>query len=47
MSSRFDYQWQRAFAASGFVFAVITGAGLEGFWPQPPSFAMSAPVETP
>ena len=42
MGSRFDYQWQRAFAASGFVFAAITGAGLEGFWPQPPSFAWSA-----
>jgi hypothetical protein len=42
MSSKFDYQWQRVFAASGFIFALLVGVGLEGFWAQPPSFAMSA-----
>jgi hypothetical protein len=40
--SRFDYHWQRFFAACGFIFAVVTGAGLEGFWAQPPSFGWSA-----
>ena len=42
MSSRFDERWQRVFAASGLGFAVFTGAGLEGCWPQPPSFHMTA-----
>src|SRR5947208_923126 len=44
MSSKFDYHWQRVFAASGFIFALLVGVGLEGFWAQPPSFAMSAPA---
>ena len=38
MLSGFDYQCQRFFAACGFIFAILTGAGLEGFWAQPPSF---------
>lgn len=42
MASRFDYRWQRFFAASGFIFALLTLIGLEGFWAQPPSFGMSA-----
>lgn len=40
--SRYDARWQRAFAASGFIFAIFTGVGLEGFWAQPPSFGLSA-----
>jgi hypothetical protein len=42
MSSRFDHGWQRFFAACGIIFAILTGVGLEGFWPQPPSFGLSA-----
>ena len=42
MSSRFDYAWQRFFAACALIFAVLTGAGLEGFWPQPPHFDWTA-----
>jgi hypothetical protein len=42
MSSRFDYGWQRFFAACSLIFAVLTGAGLEGFWPQPPKFYWTA-----
>jgi hypothetical protein len=39
---RFDRRWQRFFASCGLIFAALTGAGLEGFWPQPPSFNLSA-----
>src|SRR5438270_9963873 len=42
MTTRFDHRWQRLFAASGFIFAVFTGLGLEAFWPQPPDFGSSA-----
>lgn len=42
MTSKLDHQWQRFFAASGFIFAVLTGVGLEVFWAQPPDFGMSA-----
>jgi hypothetical protein len=42
MTAKFDYRWQRFFAASGLIFAVLTGVGLEGFWAQPPSLALSA-----
>lgn len=38
----FDRRWQRFFAGCGFIFAGLTGVGLEGFWPQPPSFDLSA-----
>jgi len=41
-ASRFDYQSQRVFAGSGLIFAVLTAAGLEGFWAQPPSMGLSA-----
>lgn len=37
-----DRRWQRFFASCGFIFAVIVAAGLEGFWPQPPRFDLSA-----
>jgi hypothetical protein len=40
--NRFDHRWQRFFASCCVIFAVLTGAGLEGFWPQPPSFDLSA-----
>jgi hypothetical protein len=42
MPGAFDHRWQRFFASCGFIFAVLTGAGLEGFWAQPPSFGLSA-----
>jgi len=38
----FDHRWQRFFAACGVIFAILTGAGLEGFWAQPPSFGLSS-----
>jgi hypothetical protein len=41
MSEREDFLWQRFFAACSFLFIVFTFAGLEVFWPQPPSFALS------
>jgi len=37
-----DLRWQRAFAASGVIFAILCGAGLEVFGPQPPAFDTSA-----
>jgi len=42
MSAREDYLWQRFFAACAFLFVAFTFVGLEVFWPQPPSFALSA-----
>jgi len=42
MSVRSDYRWQRFFAACSFLFAAFTFAGLELFWPQPPSFDLTA-----
>src|SRR6516165_7116518 len=42
MSERQDFLWQRFFAACSLLFVVFTFAGLEVFWPQPPSFALSA-----
>ena len=42
MSEREDFLWQRFFAACSFIFVVFTFTGLEVFWPQPPSFALSA-----
>jgi len=42
MSVRSDYRWQRFFAACAFLFAAFTFVGLEIFWPQPPSFALTA-----
>jgi uncharacterized membrane protein YidH (DUF202 family) len=42
MSEHEDFLWQRFFAACSFLFVVFTFAGLELFWPQPPSFALSA-----
>jgi uncharacterized membrane protein YidH (DUF202 family) len=42
MSEREDFLWQRFFAACSFLFVVFTFVGLEVFWPQPPSFALSA-----
>jgi hypothetical protein len=42
MSEREDFLWQRFFAACSFLFIVFTFTGLEVFWPQPPSFALSA-----
>jgi hypothetical protein len=42
ISKAFDYGWQRFFAACSLIFAVLTGAGLEGFWPQPPHFGWTA-----
>ncbi len=42
MSEREDFLWQRFFAACSFLFVVFTFTGLEIFWPQPPSFALSA-----
>ena len=42
MSEREDFLWQRFFAAFSFLFVVFTFVGLEVFWPQPPSFALSA-----
>jgi hypothetical protein len=42
MSEREDFLWQRFFAACSFLFVVFTFAGLEVFWPQPPSFALTA-----
>jgi hypothetical protein len=40
-----DIRWQRFFALNGLVFIVLCLVGLEVFWPQPPSFALS-PQET-
>src|SRR5581483_5061817 len=37
-----DIRWQRFFALNGLVFIVLCLIGLEVFWPQPPSFALSA-----
>ena len=42
MGSSYDRRWQQVFAASGIVFAILTGTGLEGFWAQPPSFGLTA-----
>jgi hypothetical protein len=42
MSIRSDYRWQKFFAACAFLFAAFTFAGLEVFWPQPPSFSLTA-----
>lgn len=42
MSEREDFLWQRFFAACSFLFVLFTFAGLEVFWPQPPSFDLSA-----
>lgn len=42
MSEREDFLWQRFFAACSFLFVAFTFTGLEIFWPQPPSFALSA-----
>ena len=42
MSEREDFLWQRFFAACSFIFVFFTFTGLEVFWPQPPSFALSA-----
>jgi len=42
MSEREDFLWQRFFAACSFIFVAFTFTGLEIFWPQPPSFALSA-----
>jgi hypothetical protein len=41
-SGGFDHRWQRFFAACGVIFAILTGVGLEAFWPQPPSFGLTA-----
>jgi hypothetical protein len=38
-----DLRWQRFFALNGLVFIGLCLIGLEVFWPQPPSFALSAP----
>lgn len=42
MTTQDDWWWQRCFAGCALLFAVFTFAGLEVFWPQPPSFAMTA-----
>ncbi|MCV7412360.1 hypothetical protein AWC05_17245 [Mycobacterium florentinum] len=42
MSEHDDYLWQRFFAACSLFFVVFTFTGLEIFWPQPPSFGLSA-----
>lgn len=42
MDYAFDHKWQRIFVGCGFAFAVVTAVGLEGLWPQPPSFDLSA-----
>jgi hypothetical protein len=42
LSKRFDFAWQRFFAACSLIFAVLTGLGLEAFWPQPPGFDWTA-----
>jgi hypothetical protein len=42
MSMRSDYRWQQFFAACAFLFAAFTFVGLEVFWPQPPSFSLTA-----
>jgi hypothetical protein len=41
MTEREDFLWQRFFAACSFLFAFFTFVGLEVFWPQPPSFALT------
>jgi uncharacterized membrane protein YidH (DUF202 family) len=42
VSRRSDLAWQRFFAACAFLFVAFTFVGLELFWPQPPSFDLSA-----
>jgi hypothetical protein len=42
MFVRSDYGWQKFFAVCAFLFAAFTFAGLEIFWPQPPSFDLTA-----
>lgn len=42
MTPREDLQWQRFFAACALPFVVFTFVGLQVFWPQPMSFALSA-----
>lgn len=39
-----DLAWQRLFAASGLIFAVLCGIGLEVVCPQPPDFDASSAV---
>lgn len=41
MTEREDLQWQKFFAACSLLFVIFTFVGLEVFWPQPPSFALS------
>ncbi|TAM65654.1 hypothetical protein [Mycobacterium sp.] len=42
MTPHEDFLWQRFFAACSLLFVIFTFTGLELFWPQPPSFALSA-----